>query len=432
MHRRQRLPRHPGLRTGGRRRTVPLPGTYAAGLYNRLTDEVAGVRIENESLVNLPNWLSLKFRIDGGDWFDIDSATLLSYRQNMDLRQAELYREFRFRDPGGRTCKVAQRRIAAMHLPHACALETTIWAEDWSGTIEFLSMVDGDVRNSGVERYRALSDDHLVATTTRELSANAVLLVCQTVQSRIPIAVAARTTLWRGEEPLQIDSRFVDEPRRVGHDYVVSMSPGDSVTVEKMAAIFTGRDHAIAEPGDAAERLLRQLGRYSDLREGHVREWAHLWERFDIAFDDNPDAMRVVRLHLLQLLQTVPNRTEDLDAGLGARGLHGEAYRGHVFWDELFVFPVLNLRSPRPPDRCCATATGGCPKPAGPRRRPATPGRCSPGSPAATVARRARSCTSTRTPGTGIPMPAPAPTTSVSRWPTTSGSTTRSPVTWST
>ncbi len=322
------------------------PGTYAAGLYNRLTDEVAGVRIENESLVNLPNWLSLKFRIDGGDWFDIDSATLLSYRQNMDLRQAELYREFRFRDPGGRTCKVAQRRIAAMHLPHACALETTIWAEDWSGTIEFLSMVDGDVRNSGVERYRALSDDHLVATTTRELSANAVLLVCQTVQSRIPIAVAARTTLWRGEEPLRLDSRFVDEPRRVGHDYVVSMSPGDSVTVEKMAAIFTGRDHAIAEPGDAAERLLRQLGRYSDLREGHVREWAHLWERFDIAFDDNPDAMRVVRLHLLQLLQTVPNRAEDLDAGLGARGLHGEAYRGHVFWDELFVFPVLNLRSP--------------------------------------------------------------------------------------
>lgn len=34
------------------------PGTYAAGLYNRLTDEIAGVRIENESLVDLcPNWL---------------------------------------------------------------------------------------------------------------------------------------------------------------------------------------------------------------------------------------------------------------------------------------------------------------------------------------------------------------------------------------
>ena len=129
-----------------------------------------------------------------------------------------------------------------------------------------------------------------------------------------------------------------------------------------------------------------------DLRAGHIREWAHLWERFDIAFDDNPDALRVVRLHLLHLLVTVPNRAADLDAGVPARGLHGEAYRGHIFWDELFVFPVLNPRSPRAPDRCCATATAGCPRPAAPPARPATPGRCSRGSPAATAGRKARSC----------------------------------------
>ena len=322
------------------------PGTYAAGLYNRLTDEVAGVKIENESLVNLPNWLSLKFRINGGDWFSVDSCDLLTYRQNMDLRQAELTREFRFRDPAGRTTRVLQRRIAAMHKPHACALETTLWAEDWSGTVEFLSMIDGDVRNSGVERYRSLSDDHLVATETRELSPNSALLVCQTVQSRVPIAVAARTTVWRGDAPLQAEVRFVDEPRRAGHELVVQVDAGESVTVEKMAAIFIGRDHAIAEPGDGAARLLARLGRYSDLRDGHIREWSHLWERFDIDFDESPDALRVVRLHMLQLLQTVPQRAEDLDAGLPARGLHGEAYRGHIFWDELFAFPVLNLRSP--------------------------------------------------------------------------------------
>ncbi|WP_233716535.1 trehalose-phosphatase [Mycolicibacterium vinylchloridicum] len=322
------------------------PGTYAAGLYNRLTDEIKGVTIENESLVNLPNWLSLKFRIDGGDWFDIDRADVLTYRQCLDLRQAELTREFRFRDPAGRTSRVVQRRIAAMHLPHACALETTVWAEDWSGTIEFLSTIDGDVRNSGVERYRDLASDHLVGTTTRELSPNAALLVCQTSQSRIPIAVAARTSLWRGQDRLAGDGTFVDQNRRTGHRYVVAVAAGDSVTVEKMATIFTGRDHAISDPGDAAARLLSRLGRYADLHTGHAREWAHLWERFDIAFDDNPDAMRVVRLHLLQLLQTVPNRAVDLDAGVPARGLHGEAYRGHIFWDELFVFPVLNLRAP--------------------------------------------------------------------------------------
>jgi alpha,alpha-trehalase len=323
------------------------PGTYAAGVYNRLTDVVDGVEISNESLVNLPNWLSLTFRIDGGDWFDIDSATLLSYHQSMDLRHAELTREFRFRDPEGRTSKVIQRRIAAMHLPHACALETTLWAEDWSGSVEFASVIDGDVRNSGVARYRALSDDHLSVTEIRELSADSHLLVCQTTQSQVVIATAARTSLWRGEGALIPEHRgVVDEPRRAVHLLRAPVNAGDSVTVEKMAAIFTSYDNAISEPADAAARLLDELPRYRDLREGHIREWAHLWERFDIAFDDNQDAMRVVRLHLLHLLQTVPSRAVDLDAGLPARGLHGEAYRGHIFWDELFVFPVLNLRSP--------------------------------------------------------------------------------------
>lgn len=53
-----------------------------------------------------------------------------------------------------------------------------------------------------------------------------------------------------------------------------------------------------------------------------------------------------MRLHQLHLLQTLSRHTADLDVGVPARGLHGEAYRGHVFWDELFVFPVTNLRMP--------------------------------------------------------------------------------------
>ena len=79
------------------------PGTYAAGVYNRLVDDVSGTQIDNESLVNLPNWLGLTFRIDGGTWFDIDAVDVLSYRQTLDLRGAVLTREARFRDDDGRT-----------------------------------------------------------------------------------------------------------------------------------------------------------------------------------------------------------------------------------------------------------------------------------------------------------------------------------------
>ena len=46
------------------------------------------------------------------------------------------------------------------------------------------------------------------------------------------------------------------------------------------------------------------------------------------------------------LLQTLSAHSVDLDVGIPARGLHGEAYRGHIFWDDAFVFPYLNLRMP--------------------------------------------------------------------------------------
>src|SRR3546814_10048695 len=52
------------------------------------------------------------------------------------------------------------------------------------------------------------------------------------------------------------------------------------------------------------------------------------------------------RLHIFHLLQTILPNTSDLDGGVPARGLHGEAYRGHVFWDELFILPFLNFHLP--------------------------------------------------------------------------------------
>ncbi|HTU04562.1 MAG TPA: glycosyl hydrolase family 65 protein, partial [Trebonia sp.] len=54
----------------------------------------------------------------------------------------------------------------------------------------------------------------------------------------------------------------------------------------------------------------------------------------------------LLRLHIAHLLQVCSPHTADLDAGLPARGLNGEAYRGHVFWDEIYAFPFFNARLP--------------------------------------------------------------------------------------
>lgn len=325
---------------------VHYPGTYAGGIYNRLVDDVSGTEVDNESLVNLPNWLALTFRVDGGSWFDIDTVRVLSYRQTLDLRGAVLTREVRFCDDAGRTSSLKQQRFVAMHMPHAAALQTTVVAEDWSGKLEIRSTVDGNVTNSNVERYRDLAKHHLALLEKRPLSDNAVLLTVQTTQSRVPIAMAARNVVWRDGSPVPATYRLVDDASEIGHEIAVEVSAGDALTVEKIVTLFTGRDVATSEPAVDAERCLHRLGRFAELLDGHRTSWVHLWERLSIEFEDFTDELRILRLHLLHLLQTVSPNSSDLDVGLPARGLHGEAYRGHIFWDELFIFPVLNLRLP--------------------------------------------------------------------------------------
>ncbi|MCP9270954.1 trehalose-phosphatase [Mycolicibacterium arenosum] len=325
---------------------VHYPGTYAAGVFNRLTDDVSGTEIDNESLVNLPNWLALTFRIDGGRWFDIDDVTVLTYRQTLDLRDAVLTREVRFTDDEGRTSALTQRRFVAMHLPHVGALQTTIVAENWSGAIEFRSTLDGNVTNSLVERYRDLASQHLGPAEKRALGDDAVSLTMQTTQSRVPVAMAARNTVWRDGLAVPAVFRLFDSDAEIGHDITVRLSRGDTITVEKMVTVYTGRDVALCEPRSEAERWVTRLGRFDEVLTGHLTAWTHLWERLSIEFDDYGDELRILRLHLLHLLQTVSPNTADVDAGVPARGLHGEAYRGHIFWDELFIFPVLNLRLP--------------------------------------------------------------------------------------
>ena len=113
---------------------VHYPGTYLAGGYNRLRTEIAGRVVENEDLVNFPNWLALGFRIADADWFDVRTVTLLSYRQELDLQRGMLFRTIRFEDAQGRRATLKERRLVSMSDMHLGALELALTAENWSAT----------------------------------------------------------------------------------------------------------------------------------------------------------------------------------------------------------------------------------------------------------------------------------------------------------
>lgn len=327
---------------------VHYPGTYAAGVYNRLVSTVGGADREDETIVNLPNWVPLTFRAADGEWIAPGTHEFVHHHVALDLRRGVLVREFVVADGQGRRTRVRQRRVVSMASPHLAAIEMRIEPQNWSGRLEIRSIIDGDVANANVDSFAELASRHLdlqtKGTSDREATA---WLVAETSQSKVRVALASRTRMYRGEpEPVIAELDVIDSPSSIGHQLGVEVASGDSVTVEKVVAIYTSRDRAISEPLIAARDELDRVGRFDDLVSAHSLTWEQLWRRFRIDADGIEQGLRTVNVNMFHVLQTLSPHTADLDAGVPARGLHGEGYRGHVFWDELFVFPILNYRLP--------------------------------------------------------------------------------------
>ena len=116
--------------------------------------------------------------------------------------------------------------------------------------------------------------------------------------------------------------------------------------VEKLTALYTSRDRAIDEPLTNAIKSVARYPTFDEAFAGHARAWEELWEVCDIRLPSHERAQFLLRLHISHVLQVCSRLTAHHDAGVPARGLNGEAYRGHVFWDELYVYPFLNFRLP--------------------------------------------------------------------------------------
>jgi trehalose/maltose hydrolase-like predicted phosphorylase len=323
---------------------VHYPGTYFAGCYDRLSSTVAGREVENEDLVNGPNWLPLTFCTPGQDWLTLAGGHVLEHRQELDLRQGVLTRRTRFRDPIGRVLAVTQRRLVSMHDQHVAALETTFVAENWAGPLEVRASLDGRVTNSGVARYRDLDGRHLVPVAEgHDEDAGVAWLQVHTATSQIRIAQAM--TVVASDAPTLVTTTF---ERTAGEPAVrlwLDLVEGVPVTVEKRVAMYTSQDRSISDPLDAARRHAARIPPFDELLEHHARAWKRLWRTSRVVVPGEPQL--ALNLYVFHLLQTLSEHTARLDVGMPARGLHGEAYRGHVFWDELFVFPFLLLRLPR-------------------------------------------------------------------------------------
>lgn len=324
---------------------VNYPGTYMAGMYNRLFTKVADRDIENEDFVNLPNWLPVSFSIDEGDFFDPNQWKIISAWRRINFKNGLLQRELIVEDQQGRQSRILSSRFASMRNSLIAAIKYEVTPLNYTGKITLRSSLDGNLINEGVERYKSLSSKHL-ELTKQGIEDEKMYLLVTTSQSNHHIAQAACHRPTANGKNVDIKARTEEKAGFVSMAYSSQLKQGEKFGLEKIVSICSDKEDFVDDALSTALSNIKREYQFDQLLIESTEDWTDLWQKADIRIEGDRWSQKLLRLHLFHLLISVSAFNQRLDASITARGLHGEAYRGHIFWDELFILPLYDLHLP--------------------------------------------------------------------------------------
>lgn len=263
-----------------------LPAIYVAGVFGH-SGELPG-----PELIRGPEWTHLRPRIDGQPVGLVQGGTI-EHRRVLDLRQGIVFRRWRQRLPSGEEWSFRSARFASLADRDVLALEARASAQD--SQVSLGNGVPAPGPQHAVASASARSDDGRELITLRGRDGQ-----------------AARFAISTDERPGQL-KRLLAVHRSWGDDPAI----------------------------DAAQRLERATSTgLATLRARHRFEWRKRWSDADVTIRGDVELQRAVRFALAHLISS--GDPESDVASIGARGLSGPGYCGHVLWDtEVFVLPFL-------------------------------------------------------------------------------------------
>ncbi len=314
-------------------------GCYVAGLFDRFPGEVT-------ELPNIPDWTKIGIKLDG-ETFSLCSGEILSYQKQLNMRVGEIVRDIEWMSPSGKKTRLVFRRFVSMSNLNIAAIKIKIRPLNYSGPIEILSGIDGQVCNSGVQHFKEgnsrMHKDGIISITSR------------TQQSNNGLTVAAKHLFYLDDDQLSETKQIRTERRQIFLSSSHVIMEGQTFCVEKLVTVCTSRDLEFMETSGISDKELEKntvkklkkavaLG-YDNLFMNHKAKWDRIWEDTDIAID-GPDFDQLgIRFSIFHIHQMTP--AHDERASIAAKGLSGEGYKGHVFWDtETFLLPVHIFTSP--------------------------------------------------------------------------------------
>ena len=316
-------------------------GAFITGTFNKaLPDEVT-------ELPNLPDVTELRLTVNG-ERFSMETGTTENYCRKLDLRTGETERTLVWTSPAGARLALRLRRFVSLAREHLAAFCAEITALDGPADLVLESGIDSRVTNTGSQ--------HCTEGEKRLVDGSILQLACRTCQSNIPVTV--HCTHRFSASPAH--SLPVMERRRFVQRFAFRLEAGATLRMDKLACYCTGRDLTFAAFGRMngvedeqlvlAEGLsvLRQARArcYEELLEESAARWTDYWSKNDVRVD-SPDPMDQLGLRFALYHLNIMVKRDDPRVGIGAKGMTGEGYKGHSFWDtEMFLLPHYLLTDP--------------------------------------------------------------------------------------
>ncbi|MBN1242503.1 MAG: glycoside hydrolase family 65 protein [Spirochaetales bacterium] len=304
-------------------------GLYFAGSFGRAMEG------ESVELPNCPDPAAMEARLDG-ERLDLLRLAPLEYRRALDLRSGELARDALVRTAAGRTWRLRHARFASLADPRLIAFRFEARPLDGRGSVELRFGIDGRVANAGVQHF-AEGEQRVLGRSILRYAARAPGSGFELELSLVSgLAGASERAAERPGHP-----RFEVDRRRIVREDSFAIERGGVLVFERFVlvrassgALDATEPVALPDPGDYGRLLAESRNAWSDFRESAP----------DLDTDalDDQLALRVALYHLRAM---TPD--DGGSSSIGAKGLTGEGYRGHVFWDaEMFMLPFLQYGRP--------------------------------------------------------------------------------------
>lgn len=326
-----------------------LEGIYINGFYESEVikyGEVAyGYAEKSQSMLNVTNSKVIKLYIDDEE-FDMLKGEVLEYERRLDFKEGILKRSIVWKSPKGKVVKIYIERFVSLKHKHLASIHYEVTPINFNGRIKLVSSLDGDVTNLTTEndpRVGSGFKGRVLSVEEKKLEDTFAAIIQKTEKTRFALACASEHEL---ETVQEYSIENIEEELKVSTVFAVNALANNIIKLNKYIAYTTSRDYKEEELLNiASEEVKKAKGDgFDSLKEEQLDFLRDFWYRTDIEIKGDDLLQQAIRFNMFHLLQSVGR---DGKTNIAAKGLTGEGYEGHYFWDtEIYMLPFFLYNNP--------------------------------------------------------------------------------------